>query len=102
MKTNKELKKLAIDIHAGRVFTDRHCKSEEAPSTFIPLFFMEPEALQKMIDKEISLIYEYMTEAGPKTINGRPMFSSFHTLTKPEHEKMIKYFAKLEKTIKEL
>jgi hypothetical protein len=34
--------------------------------------------------EQIGMIYEYMSEAGPRSINSYPMFMSFAMLSKPQ------------------
>jgi len=82
----QELKKLALDIDEGRVFgtwnvnpTDR----EIIPSIFMPL------ALGAELTEGAAHLYEYLTEALPRCINGYPIFTSFRTLTKEDTEAML-------------
>lgn len=78
-KTEEEIKQLALDIHAGKVYTDRHCGNiSEISMVFMPLAFglgLDPED-----EKKIGLVYEYMDQAGPRSINGKPTFSSMRFL----------------------
>jgi hypothetical protein len=49
----------------------------------------------------IGLIYEYISNAGPMGINGKPIFMSCRFLTKEDTTKMFEYFDKY-KEIREL
>jgi hypothetical protein len=121
MKTDEELKQIAIDIHAGRIFTDRHCKDfQEVTQVFMPLIFVgyvekaEGEddgdyLLRKaqsniMVEdlKKAVMFYEYMDKASPMGINGLPVFMSFHYLDKEEFEKMNVYFKKINEAIEKI
>lgn len=77
----QELKQLAMDIVDGKVFTDRHVRKGgegDMPMIFMPIalgcFQTEDEAnLQK-----IGMLYEYYDKAGPRSMNGYPVFTSLH------------------------
>ena len=85
-----DLKQLAIDIHAGRVFTDRHLRRDarDLLLVFMPIGFMGHEDRAQMIaDMEsgaIGMLYEYMREAGPRSINGLPSFFSVRMLNREQ------------------
>jgi hypothetical protein len=40
------------------------------------------------------MIYEYLSEASPRSINGFPMFTSLRILSKEETNKMLEYYKK--------
>lgn len=104
-KTDEELKQIAIDILAGRIFSDRHIQAgepEEWASTvkmvFMPIALMRPDELRKIVEEDgATFIYEQMEAAGPRSVNGLPIFMSFQFLTKPETEKMLDYYDALKK-----
>jgi hypothetical protein len=93
-----ELKSLAIDIFEGKVFTDRHCRTSSDISTvFMPIIL---GAFNEMTDeerKDIGMIYEYLSEAGPRSCNGMPMFTSFKYLIKADAIKVMEYYEKYQK-----
>lgn len=85
-KTDDELRALAMDITDDKVFTDRHLRENEIPmlgQVFMPIIFMDPAEF-KRISKDIGMIYEYNKEAGPRAINGLPLFMSCKFLSKEE------------------
>jgi hypothetical protein len=91
--TDDELKQIAIDLFEGRIFTDRHLKSmEDARMVFmlIPLGAFA-EAPPEYIDN-IGMIYEYLSEAGPRSVNGYPSFLSLRVLSKEQTEKMLNFY----------
>lgn len=49
----------------------------------------------------IGLIYEYIKEAGPMCVNGKPIFSSMRMLNKQDTEKLFEYYEKY-KEIREI
>ena len=94
--TDDELKELAIGIHAGSIFTDRHLHDQSAlPMVFMPLVL---GALKdKSVDdiKSIGLIYERIDAAGPRSINGYPCFTSMRLLDKPDTKRVFEMIQKL-------
>jgi hypothetical protein len=86
MKATEELKQLALDIADGKVFGSWMTKQDEVSLCFVPLNMLSNEQRQEMIDKEITVIYEYLDKACQRGINGLPMFLSFHQLTRHEAE----------------
>jgi len=91
---NQELKKLAVEIFEGRVFTNRHCNEHELTSVFMPLVFGAFENKTKNERDDIGLIYEYVDKAMPMAINGKPTFASMRYLDKRKTEVMFKYYDK--------
>ena len=47
------------------------------PSIFIPLIFMNEEQRDDMVKKGTLHIFEYYDKAGPRSINGYPIFFLF-------------------------
>jgi hypothetical protein len=81
--SDDELRKFVDDFVSNRIFTTAHLRDHEAgmiTMIFMPLGFgcfskVQPDSL-----KQIGVIYEYNDKAGPRSINGMPMFFSFHML----------------------
>lgn len=82
MKANElneeELRKLALDMVEGRVCHDQMYPQDMVVHVFMPLMFMESLTVEDA--KSWGLIYEYLSEAGPRSINGYPMFMSLRVL----------------------
>lgn len=99
-RTPEELKKLALDIHKGQVFTDRHIDPVQLKSLlhmiFLPLALMDKETHANLAASGPGLIYEYRHKAGPTAINGYPQFFSFGYLSNAEAEAVFKIIRKLE------
>jgi len=119
-KTEQELKKIAMDIYNGLIYTDRHCRQSDIMSVFMCLLFMDPrskptstdtptdrdnkiyELLERDIEskhylefiKNIGLVYEYLSEAGPRCINGCPTFTSVRLLSREDTIKMFEFHDK--------
>lgn len=100
MRTNEELKQLAQDIHAGRIFTDRHLNGAELlGSVFLPLSFMDEAALTRMQETKVGMIFEYRDKAGPRSINGYPIFFSCQTATEEEAAKIWDYHRAIKEAV---
>lgn len=97
--TYKEAKKLAMEIYTGSVFTDRHIRSSDhgdpmlMTCIFMPLVFMSKEQIEEM--KDVGMIYEYMSQAGSRSINGYPIFSSFRRLSKQDTDKVMQLYREI-------
>ena len=95
-KSNNELRKLAVDIFKGMVFTDRHVQiKEDVPRVFMPMALMGRQQVEDFQKKSPGLIYEYMDKALPKSINGMPMFLSFRFLSIEETKKVFDFYTKI-------
>lgn len=94
----EEIQKMALAFAAGTVFTSLHFTDEREfgemlPSVFLPIglagiksFFTEEEFVEFK-----PIFYQYLEEAGPRSVNGFPIFFSvkimkwddFNTLVRP-------------------
>lgn len=73
----EQLRKLALDMVDGRIFHDQMCPENMVTHVFMPLMFV---TVAKEDSQHWGLVYEYMSEAGPRTLNGFPMFMSMRVL----------------------
>ena len=99
MKTDEELKQLANDIFHGVVFTSNHVPPGEEimlGSIFMPLMLMTEEGQKDFLEKKPFMVYEYMDQAGPRSVNGYPMFMSLKFLIEDEYKKVVEYYKELE------
>ena len=70
-----EIKKISNGIVQGDIFTDRQVKSEHVlPMVFMPLIFLEDEDRKKFLADPPAMVYAYMKDAGPRSLNGNPIF----------------------------
>lgn len=101
--TDKEIKKLAEDMYKGLIFTDMHIRnSEDIPMVFQPLIFIHEEQLEELRSGPPGLLYEYMSEAGPRSINGMPIFWSFNMLSQEDTKKLFEYYNKIKEAIEKV
>lgn len=106
-KNEKNLKQLAIDIQAGRVFTSQHIpearRGTDISLVFMPLAFMKKKDIEKLQEQEVEVVYEYLEKNTSKmAINGMPMFGSCGFLTKQEWKTVVEYIAKIEAALDEI
>lgn len=101
-----DLKEIAKGIHKGEIFTSKHLRPNESPDilgmVFMPLIMMNNEQRQEMIDNKAAVFFSYMKDAGPRSINGYPIFWSVSYLTDAEWLKVLQYLKKLEQFEKDL
>ncbi len=93
----EELKKLAVDYKESRIFThlDIH-NINDTSMVFMPIALMRKEDLEKLKASDPGLIYEHISEAGPRAINGMPMFMSFHSLNQEDTKRLFEMVGKLQ------
>lgn len=92
----EKLNQLAKDFVAGRVFSDRHCPPDMWTSVFMILGLGDAEVVKGDID-DLGMVYEYLDQAGPMTVNGYPTFFSFRMLNKADAMKLFEKADALEK-----
>lgn len=88
MKTDAELKQLAVDMYHGHVFTDRHIPKDD-PGLLRMVFMVVAlgglnETLQLPEDERPALLYEYIDKALDRSVNGCPIFASVRFLNRVE------------------
>lgn len=82
-RSDKEIKELALAVHAGSAFgtwsIPEHSRNMTT-SVFMTLLFMGSIDRKRMKRDGIVHVYEFLSEAGPRSINGMPSFMSHRTL----------------------
>ena len=87
-KTDQEIRTLALDVLSGRVFgTWSH--EDAARLSFMPLGLCGSEHIEAMQQAEIAHVYEYIEQAGPRSINGLPSFMSMKLLDKQDAQRLM-------------
>lgn len=80
-KTDDEIRQLVKDMLSGAVFTSQQIDTVELlPMVFMPLAMIGKERIEELQAANIIMFYEYMHKAGPRGINGYPMFLSMQVL----------------------
>ena len=85
-----------MDIVDGKVFTDKHIPDNQQhmlTRVFIPLMLGGLEQINQdgLLDN-VGMIYEYYSEAGPRGINGMPIFMSFRYLTVADAKRTFEFY----------
>ncbi len=88
-KEDSELKQIAMDLCDGKIFCDLHLSDRKSnlPLVFLPIAFGAFKDEEDV--KNIGLVYEYLSEAGPRGINGFPNFTSMRVLNIRDAEIMM-------------
>lgn len=85
MRTEEEMTQIAKDIWSGKIFTSSHITEKSIIyQVFQSLIFLSPEAIDDLKARDVQLFFEYLSEAGPRAINGYPIFLSCSFLTGEE------------------
>ena len=89
MRTEHELKQLAVDIVEGKVFGTWNLNNPDmVGSVFMGMNFMTQKQADDLQAKEVAHFYEYLDKAGPMSVNGMPTFFSMNYLNKQEAGKL--------------
>jgi hypothetical protein len=91
-RPDSELRKMAVDMYHNRIFTDRHIPEHSQDligSIFMPLLFLKEDEREFL--KDVGMIYAPMSEAGPRCINGFPMFTSMGYLNQHDTQIVLQY-----------
>lgn len=97
MRTDEELRKIALDLKNLKLFTSLFIEKNEShllPSIFMPILFMKNDVRQKLIDEKASL-FEYYSKSTGMAINGHPTFTSFFWLPDSEVKIVLNYYKDL-------
>lgn len=98
--TDEDLKRLAKDLVGNQVFCSDQIKSYDLVDMVFPILgFMGKGARRQMKKHNVVHVYEYMNKAGPRSVNGMPMFFSCHLLTKQDYLKLREYEDKVRKAL---
>lgn len=84
--TDAEVKDLARRVYRNEVFTsDQVDPPDMIPNVFMVFALMKPEDQEELIEKRASLLYAKMKDAGPRSVNGLPVFFSMSWLNETDH-----------------
>jgi hypothetical protein len=91
MKPDRELKDIAREWAEGRILFSTQVPKEILSMVFMPILFLTDEQREKLIADDVFAFYGKMADAGPRAINGFPMFTAMTSMTKPEYEKVAEH-----------
>ena len=101
-RTDKELRELAFYIFENKVFGTWSFRDDKEMANligivFMPFMFMPQEDKKKLIDAKVIHMYEFYDQAGPRSINGYPIFMGVRFILEGEWKKIVKYVEALGK-----
>jgi hypothetical protein len=104
--TEEQIKELALGIFRNEIFTDRHIDPQDAPSmlrsVFMPLGFLgRKEILHMQRKQRPGLFYARMDKAGPRSINGYPMFFELSMASEEDAAKVWEEYSRLDKAVED-
>ena len=105
MRTDEELKQIAKDMLADKIFTNAHIREGDEhllATIFMPFVFMDEKQRDELEAKGVKVLFEYLSEAGPRAINGYPMFMTCKYMTGEEWDKVYEYYEKMKKAVDEV
>ncbi len=89
MRSNKELRALAMDFVDGKAFPSWACRSpDDVGSSFMILSFMKLEDRLDLRRRDVIHLFEYLDKASPMGCNGMPIFFSARILNRAECQKL--------------
>jgi len=97
-----EIKELATDVFKDKVFFSTMLQEHEMhllSSVFLPITFMDEPQIEQIKKDNVAAFYEYYDKAGPRAINGLPMFTSMRTITEEDLKKMGGVLVKLKEAV---
>lgn len=85
----ESLRQLALDIFKGLVFTSRDIwDSTPLEQVFMGLLFLNDASRKQLQEDPPGLLFAYYADAGPRGINGNPIFMEFGVLTRANTERV--------------
>lgn len=91
--SDAELKQVAQGIFAGTVFTSNHvAEPGDLQMVFLPLAFGCFSDVPREDLNNIGTMYEYLSEASPRSLNGMPIFFSLRLLNWDDTRTLQKYY----------
>lgn len=84
----EKLQEIFRDVQENKIFTSAHLLDKELP-TLLPLVFL-PIALGALdgvpeeVKDQMGILWQYLDKAGPRTVNGLPVFTEFNVLHKED------------------
>lgn len=96
--TDQQIRKLAIDIAAGQVFGSWQVGNVRDLGMVFMVLALGGEELHESLKVNRTVhVYEYLCEAGPRSVNGMPIFMSMRRVSESEWAKLVPLMQRLEK-----
>ena len=94
-RSDEQIKDLALQLYKNEIFTSLQVPDNSThllPSIFMPLIFMDDLTKKVLLLNEAHCFYAEMKDAGPRSINGYPMFFSMLYLNRTDADRLIKKY----------
>ena len=102
-KTDSEIKEIAKGIYTRSIFSSVHIRdAKDIRIVFIVLTFMDSEHSEELKKIDIGMVYEYMSEALPRCINGMPMFMSARMLDMGDAKKVMEKYREIKEAMEKI
>ena len=104
MRTDKELKQLAVDMLADKIFTNAHIREGDEKllgSIFMPIMLIDQKQRDILEAKDVNVLFEYYSESR-SSINGYPVFMTMKYMNNDEWKVVTEYYEKLKAAINEV
>ena len=89
LKTDRELRQLAMDIVDGKVFGTWNFENERALNDMLTSVFITLIFIRQLLPENLGCVYEYLSEASERSVNGYPCFvNSCRMLAKDDVPKL--------------
>jgi hypothetical protein len=89
--TNQEIKALAREWCEGRILFSTQVPKEIISMVFMPIIFLNEEQRQELIAENVFAFYGKMADAGPRGINGYPIFWTMYRISEDDYNKLRQY-----------
>lgn len=90
-----DLRQFALDMRASQIVTSLQVPPELCAMVFMPFMFIKDDKILERI-KNAALLWGHMRDAGPRGVNGYPIFGAFGVLSKEEWEQVKIYLKELD------
>lgn len=98
-KTDQELFEIAQGIIDGSIFSSFDVtETDQIQMIFMPLLFLEESTIEEWKKDGPGVLYENVCEAGPRSVNGFPIFTSMKYLDKLDTLKLIEMYKIIQKS----
>lgn len=100
--TPEEISSVAKEYQAGHIFGSWQIPDTQAdllPSIFMVLIFLDEIAVKEIQATKAVYCYEHMSKAGPRSINGYPIFMSCRLIHKEDVELILEKTRKIEELL---
>lgn len=94
--SEEEINTLARDLFHGKIFTSNHCRDpEDLKHVFMIIALGAFADYKKESLDKVGMVYEYLDKAGPRSVNGYPMFMSMQLLNRSDTTKVFDKYNRL-------